>query len=100
MSLPYRADHIGSFLRPPELLATRKNGTPPDQLKALEDREILRVLAKQKELGYTIFTDGELRRSTFMSDFMDAVDGLDFGEDANRPWRAGVAEAKPMAIAG
>ena len=40
MSLAYRADHIGSFLRPPELLAARKSGTPPDQLKALEDREI------------------------------------------------------------
>jgi 5-methyltetrahydropteroyltriglutamate--homocysteine methyltransferase len=100
MSVQYRADHIGSFLRPPELLDARHNGAPAEQLRALEDREILRVLAKQHELGYRLFTDGELRRSTFMSDFMDAVDGLDFGEDANRPWRAGVAEAKPMSIPG
>ena len=100
MSTLYRADHIGSFLRPPDILEARKIGVPPDQRRALEDREILRVLAKQNELGFEIFTDGELRRSTFMSDFVDAVDGFDFGTDANRPWRAGVAEAKPMSIAG
>jgi len=100
MTVQYRADHIGSFLRPAALLAARKGGTSADELRALEDREILRVLAKQKELGFQIFTDGELRRSTFMSDFMDAVDGLDFGEDANRPWRAGVAQATPMSIPG
>lgn len=100
MSQRYRADHIGSFLRPPELLAARKGGMAAGQLRALEDREILRVLTKQKELGYEIFTDGELRRSTFMSDFVDAVAGFDFGEEANRPWRAGVAVATPMKIAG
>jgi 5-methyltetrahydropteroyltriglutamate--homocysteine methyltransferase len=100
MARAYRADHIGSFLRPPELLEARKNGTPAERVRALEDREILRVLAKQRELGFALFTDGELRRSTFMSDFMDAVDGLDFGEESNRPWRAGVAVATPMRIQG
>jgi 5-methyltetrahydropteroyltriglutamate--homocysteine methyltransferase len=100
MAQRYRADHIGSFLRPPDLLDARKGGMPAEQLRALEDREILRVLAKQKELGYQIFTDGELRRSTFMSDFVDAVDGFDFGEDSNRPWRSGAAPATPMKIAG
>ncbi|MBV8722869.1 MAG: cobalamin-independent methionine synthase II family protein [Candidatus Eremiobacteraeota bacterium] len=87
MTVAYRADHIGSFLRPPELLAAHKNGTPPEQLKALEDREILRVIAKQKELGYTIFTDGELRRTSFMGDFLDRVEGIDLGTASNRAWR-------------
>lgn len=95
----YRADHIGSFLRPPELLAARRSGMPTEQLRELEDREIRRVLAKQQELGYEIYTDGELRRTSFMGDFLDRVEGLDHGEDANRPWREG-ADAEPMRLQG
>jgi methionine synthase II (cobalamin-independent) len=72
----YRADHVGSFLRTPELLEARRNASQdPARLRALEDQNILRVLAKQKELGFEICTDGELRRRNFMSDFTDAVQG-------------------------
>ena len=78
MSTPYRADHVGSFLRPPELLEARKSAANNGaQLHAIEDRQIDRVLAKQKDLGFEIFTDGELRRRNFMSDFTDAVEGFD-----------------------
>jgi 5-methyltetrahydropteroyltriglutamate--homocysteine methyltransferase len=90
MSTPYRADHVGSFLRPPELLEARKSA--PDngaQLHAIEDREIDHVLAKQKDLGFEIFTDGEFRRRNFMSDFTDAVAGFDLGDAVNRAWKAG-----------
>jgi 5-methyltetrahydropteroyltriglutamate--homocysteine methyltransferase len=73
MPPPYRADHVGSFLRPHELLEARRTATNPASLRAIEDRHILRVLAKQQELGFEIFTDGELRRRNFMSDFTDAV---------------------------
>ncbi|MFY9688615.1 MAG: hypothetical protein WAJ86_01680, partial [Candidatus Acidiferrales bacterium] len=45
-----RADHVGSFLRPPELLEARKAGDP-QRLREIEDAAILRVLAKQKEIG-------------------------------------------------
>ena len=90
MSTPYRADQIGSFLRPAELLEARQ-ATPPDpaRVRALEDRHIARVLAKQQELGFEIFTDGELRRKNFMSDFTDAVEGFDFGDAVARMWQAG-----------
>jgi 5-methyltetrahydropteroyltriglutamate--homocysteine methyltransferase len=81
----YRADHVGSFLRPPELLEARKAGDP-ERLREIEDAAILRVLAKQKELGFKIFTDGEFRRSNFMGDFTDAVAGFDFGDGLDRNW--------------
>ena len=84
----YRAEHIGSFLRPAELLEARNNPAfDPQQLRALEDKHILRVLARQKELGFEVFTDGELRRRNFMSDFTDAVEGFDMGEATPRSWQ-------------
>jgi 5-methyltetrahydropteroyltriglutamate--homocysteine methyltransferase len=87
MSVPYRADHVGSFLRPKELIEARQADPPnPDRLREIEDREIMRVLAKQKELGFDIFTDGEFRRSNFMGDFTDAVQGFDFSEGLARTW--------------
>jgi len=86
MSSPYRADHVGSFLRPAELLQARLSQTPLSELHALEDRHILRVLERQKELGFEIFTDGELRRSNFMSDFTDAVEGFDLHDAVSRKW--------------
>lgn len=69
MNNQYRADHVGSFLRSSEILEARRSVTlDADSLRALEDRQVMRVLAKQKELGFEIFTDGELRRRNFMSD--------------------------------
>jgi 5-methyltetrahydropteroyltriglutamate--homocysteine methyltransferase len=83
---PFRADHVGSFLRSPELLAARASGAP--NLRELEDREILRILAKQKELGFEIFTDGEFRRAGFMSDLVEAVDGFFTGDADTREWKS------------
>src|ERR1700732_554618 len=102
---PYRADHVGSFLRPPGLIEARRtcSSDPQDQerLRAIEDDHILRVLAKQKELGFEIFTDGELRRRNFMSDFTDAVEGFDFGDAVARSWKAGDQGAAPVSsVAG
>jgi 5-methyltetrahydropteroyltriglutamate--homocysteine methyltransferase len=97
MATPYRADHVGSFLRPPELLEARKNAaTDPQRLHELEDRHIQRVLAKQKELGFELATDGELRRRNFMSDFTDAVEGFDMGDAVARNWKAGEMKAAPV----
>ena len=87
----YRADHIGSLLRPPDLLEARRAASP-EQLRAIENTHILRVLAKQKELGFDLFTDGELRRRNFMSDFTEAVEGFDFGDSVARTWKAGEAQ--------
>jgi len=93
VATPHRADHVGSFLRPAELLEARKAGASPERLRVIEDQHILRVLAKQKEIGLDIFTDGELRRRNFMSDLIDAVHGFDTGEAVVRSWQgtAGVA---------
>jgi methionine synthase II (cobalamin-independent) len=90
MPAAHRADHVGSLLRPPEILAARQSSdVTPDELHALEDRHVKRVLDKQKELGFDVFTDGELRRRNFMSDFTDAVSGLDYGDAVARKWQSG-----------
>jgi 5-methyltetrahydropteroyltriglutamate--homocysteine methyltransferase len=95
----YRADHVGSFLRPADLLQARKLGVPSDQLRALEDKHIARVLEKQRELGLSIFTDGEFRRSNFMSDFTDAVEGFDLGGAVTRHWEQDKTESKQTTTA-
>ncbi len=92
MTVQYRADQVGSFLRPAALLEARKDpATRPERLRELEDRAILECLARQRDLGFEIFTDGELRRSNFMSDFWDAVAGLDHGDAVARMWQVGAA---------
>ena len=85
----FRTDHVGSFLRTRELLEARRTASSdPQRLGAIEDANILRVLAKQKELGFEICTDGELRRRNFMSDFTDAVEGFDFSGAVGREWQS------------
>ena len=96
MAGQYRADHVGSFLRPAELLEARRNGKDQRPLHELEDRHIARVLAKQKELGFGVFTDGELRRRNFMSDFIDAVEGFDLGDAVARTWEGAEAKSAPV----
>jgi 5-methyltetrahydropteroyltriglutamate--homocysteine methyltransferase len=86
----YRADHVGSLLRPPEILAARADpDIDADELRAIEDRHILRVLQRQRDLGFRIFTDGELRRRGFMSGFYDSVEGLDSDGSVARAWKGG-----------
>ncbi|HLJ16945.1 MAG TPA: cobalamin-independent methionine synthase II family protein [Bryobacteraceae bacterium] len=100
MATTFRADHVGSFLRPAELLEARSNASP-DQLRKIEDQHILHVLAKQRELGFGIVTDGELRRGNFMSDFVDAVDGFENEAILRRPWRTGeTAVAEVSTVTG
>ena len=102
MALLYRAENVGSFLRPAELLEARRGaGGDPERLRSIEDRHILRVLGRQKELGFEIFTDGELRRRNFMSDLTDAVEGFDVDAPIARAWQAApVAGSAPASNAG
>ncbi len=99
---PYRADHVGSLLRPPELLEARRAGAAADRLREIEDRHILRVLARQRECGLNIVTDGELRRRNFMSDLLDAVEGFDTGDAVARSWSgaAPAATAQASSVTG
>jgi len=80
MPISYRAQHIGSLLRPPYLLQARaahaSGGLPLEQLRAAEDRAILQVLEKQRQIGLDVVTDGEMRRGSWLTDMADAVDGF------------------------
>lgn len=75
----YRADHVGSLLRPVEVKEARaalRNGTiDRRQLRAVEDRAIQVALERQRQTGIDIFTDGEFRRSSFQNDLAESVDG-------------------------
>jgi len=103
MTTLYRADHIGSFLRPAEILDFRR-AEPFDRekLRALENKHIEAVLRRQADLGFKIFTDGELRRVNFMSDFNDAVEGLDDSDNLLRQWQASLAASgsQPSRVPG
>src|ERR1700761_6776240 len=100
MPATFRADHVGSLLRSEDLLDVRqdKSRDATEWLRELEDVHILNVLNKQQELGFEIFTDGELRRRNFMSDFTDAVDGFDLGDAVSRTWNAADGKAKTPAV--
>ena len=102
MSFLYRAEQVGSFLRPAELLEARRSAAgDPERLRSIEDRHILRTLGRQKELGFEIFTDGELRRRNFMSDLTDAVEGFDVKAPIARTWQAApVGQSAPASNAG
>jgi len=101
MPARYRADHIGSLLRPAELLQARNANSDTAQLRALEDKHILRAIERQKDLGFKIFTDGEFRRGNFMSDFNDAVEGIDEGVAVARTWQTGAgASTRPSMVPG
>ena len=93
MAVKYRADHVGSLLRPAELLQARGSNMSRDELRAMEDKHIVKALERQKDLGFKIFTDGELRRNNFMSDFNDAVEGIDEGVAVPRNWQTGAGSA-------
>jgi 5-methyltetrahydropteroyltriglutamate--homocysteine methyltransferase len=87
MSISIRAEHIGSFLRPAELLEARSQlQADPERVRALEDAHIKCVISRQKELGFQVFTDGETRRRNFMSDFTEAVAGFDLADATARSW--------------
>jgi 5-methyltetrahydropteroyltriglutamate--homocysteine methyltransferase len=91
----YRADQVGSLLRPADLLEARRTAHErPKHLRALEDASIRRVLSRQRDLGFEVFTDGELRRRNFMSDFTDAVEGFDMADAVARTWQAGQPKDK------
>lgn len=80
MAIQFRADNIGSLLRPPELLQARmalRDGRMNEvEVREIEDRSILTALAMQRAAGVQIFTDGEYRRDIFTADITKALDGL------------------------
>ena len=78
---PFRADHVGSLLRPAALKQARaKRGRgeiTAEELKTIEDREIEAVIRKQEEAGLRSVTDGEFRRAFWNYDFLGQLDGVE-----------------------
>jgi 5-methyltetrahydropteroyltriglutamate--homocysteine methyltransferase len=81
---PFRADHVGSFLRPQALKEARakheKGAISAAELKAIEDRAVEGVIKKQEEVGLKLATDGEFRRSWWHFDFFGMLDGVEIYE--------------------
>ena len=105
MPRPFRADHVGSLLRPPDLLRAREQvarGTlSADALREQEDAAILKALERQQEVGLEIFTDGEFRRGSWITDMADAVEGF-VPQSRIVEWRGpgGGAEPSTSSIVG
>ena len=80
MAEVYRADHVGSLLRPPELLEARASHEAGrlslEQLREIEDEAILQALEMQREVGIEVFSDGEYRRSWFSGALAESVEGV------------------------
>ena len=89
MAAPYRADHVGSLLRPPELVQARtdfgQKKITAEQLREVEDQSVLKAIELQRETGIGIFTEGEYRRSGWSGAIRESVEGL--VSDAEAPTR-------------
>jgi len=81
---PYRADHVGSLLRPASVKDARQRFAekeiPAEELKAVEDEAIRGAVKLQQETGLKVVTDGEIRRSFWHYDFMQDLVGFEFVE--------------------
>jgi 5-methyltetrahydropteroyltriglutamate--homocysteine methyltransferase len=88
---PFRADHVGSLLRPRHLLEARKQceakRISPAELRCIEDEEIRRLVRLQEEIGLECVTDGELRRGSWHMDFLCQIGGVEVAGAQRRPFR-------------
>jgi 5-methyltetrahydropteroyltriglutamate--homocysteine methyltransferase len=79
---PFRADQVGSLLRPERLKQAREKRARGEigakELRGVEDEEIRKVVAKQEEVGLKAATDGEFRRGWWHFDFLRELDGVDY----------------------
>lgn len=98
---PFRADHVGSLLRPQalrEARAKRERGEiEAEQLKTVEDRAIKEVIARQEAIGLTGVTDGEYRREFWHIDFLAGLEGVEsFVGERGIQFKGG--ETKPIGM--
>src|SRR3954452_6200690 len=82
---PFRADHVGSLLRPPELLRARSEREAgrisAEELRRVEDAAIRDVVRMQQEIGLQGVTDGEFRRGSWHMDFLYQIGGVEKVQD-------------------
>ena len=90
MKPPFRADQVGSLLRPPYLVPARKD-------RRLQDKAILEAIRRQEEIGLEGITDGELRRDWWHLDFLTQIEGVGLRQNPG-PKFAGTEEQPPMPI--
>ncbi len=99
----YRADQVGSLLRPPALRQARaayaQGRLDREALRQVEDQAILAALDRQRQVGLEVFTDGEYRREFFLSPLLDSVEGIEPGE-TSLAWRGPAAPASSPAVSG
>jgi 5-methyltetrahydropteroyltriglutamate--homocysteine methyltransferase len=103
---PFRADHVGSLLRPQRLLQAREDHTngrlSAEQLRGIEDEEIRKVVEMQRAVGLQSVTDGEFRRASWHMDFIYQLGGVEKTEgEVEIHFRNadGAVDFKPAAIA-
>src|SRR5580704_16478944 len=77
----FRADHVGSLLRPTEIFAARESlarrEIDTERLRSIEDAAIRDVVAGQERVGLEVVTDGEFRRENWYADFIGALGGVE-----------------------
>ena len=87
---PFRAEHIGSLLRPPDLIDARLSHEAgeidAEELREIEDLAIRDAVHLQEDAGLEVVTDGEYRRHTYFSDFFERMGGLEFDRNAEKGW--------------
>ncbi|MGH2392818.1 MAG: 5-methyltetrahydropteroyltriglutamate--homocysteine S-methyltransferase, partial [Candidatus Limnocylindria bacterium] len=98
MTPPFRADHVGSLLRPAELrearAQARTGSVSAAQLAAVEDRCIRTAVARQESIGLRAVTDGELRREFWHLDFLRRLEGVTLAPAVGMTFQA--ADVPPM----
>ena len=99
---PYRADQVGSLLRSAALKEARArraaNQITPQQLKAVEDREIEALIKNQEAVGLKSITDGENRRRSWQTDFLEGLDGIESRTGERKFKFAGAVQPKQVVI--
>jgi 5-methyltetrahydropteroyltriglutamate--homocysteine methyltransferase len=95
---PFRADHVGSLLRPQSILDARKRyeagAISATALRDIEDESIRRLVRRQEDVGLRVVTDGELRRSSWHMDFLCRIGGVESAGTQLRPFRNETGEVR------
>jgi 5-methyltetrahydropteroyltriglutamate--homocysteine methyltransferase len=102
---PFRADHVGSLLRPAELKDARARHQAGEidaaELEAVEDRAIEALIARQAEIGLRGATDGEFRRSMWHFDFLERLQGCEpFAPEHGIAFKGAVTKARGVRVVG
>src|SRR5712671_936743 len=101
MTPPFRADHVGSLLRPAALAQARqrwkKGALEEEAFREIEERAILDAVAQQEAIGLESITDGEFRRDWWHLDFLTQIEGVGLRQNPG-PKFAGTEEQPPMPI--